>query len=123
MLPIAVDAMGGDNAPGEIVAGAAGPGRVGPSCPRLLLGGGAFDAQRGRLLRVAVRGRSVRSAAGDDGVQPVQLLVAGKAHPADGGGKEIIEQVVAEMGSRSPAYPDTEKEFRVIFVILSRDGA
>ena len=27
--------------------------------------------------------------------RPVQLLVAGKAHPADGGGKGIIEQVVA----------------------------
>jgi starch phosphorylase len=30
-----------------------------------------------------------------DADRPVQLLVAGKAHPADGGGKEIIEQVVA----------------------------
>lgn len=30
-----------------------------------------------------------------DADRPVQLLVAGKAHPADGGGKGIIEQVVA----------------------------
>ena len=35
-----------------------------------------------------------------DADRPVQLLVAGKAHPADGGGKEIIEQVVAFARSR-----------------------
>jgi hypothetical protein len=35
----------------------------------------------------------------------------------------MIEQVVVAMGPRRPAYPDTQRKFRIIFVILSREGA
>ncbi|HEU4520632.1 MAG TPA: hypothetical protein VFT12_01445, partial [Thermoanaerobaculia bacterium] len=34
-----------------------------------------------------------------------------------------IEQLVAAMGERYPAYPDTQRQFRVLFVLVSREGA
>ncbi len=35
----------------------------------------------------------------------------------------MIEQVVGAMGPRQPAFPDTQREFRVVFVLLSRESA
>ncbi len=44
-----------------------------------------------------------------DSKRPIQILVAGKAHPADGGGKDLIRQIV-----QIAAKPDSG--FKIVFI-------
>ena len=54
-----------------------------------------------------------------------QPALAGAYYPPQnatysGNRKDVtIEQVISSMGARKPAYPDTQKQFRVLFVLLA----